>query len=140
MFIEMTIQVLGTFLVLIGIIIFIFLILFSVMETDKDTKKMEPTKKDESQTTSDVKGRIIKVKTTGKHLNDLYLYTVYITGFSILAIFLMVSFFGFKNNFSLRDIWPFIFFVVVLIFFSLILIDRAKIKSKRTVQRDLREI
>ncbi|HUT81297.1 MAG TPA: hypothetical protein VMZ29_08850 [Candidatus Bathyarchaeia archaeon] len=140
MFIGLTIKVLGTFLALFGIIIFILMTLFSVIEKDKDTEKMEPTNETQSQTFEDTKEPITKVKTTGKHLNDLYLYTVYIISFSVCAIFLMVSFFGFKNNLSLRDIWPFILFVVILIFFSLMLIDRAKVRSKRTVQRDLREI
>ncbi len=135
----MTIQVLGTFLTLIEIIIFILLTLFSVIEKDKDTKEMEPSKDDQPQSSEIQKDSVVKIQTTGKHLNDLYLYSVYIISFSVLAIFLMLSFFG-LDNISFGDIWPFIFFVVILIISSLLIIGRAKVKSKRTIQRDMREI
>ncbi|MHA1212496.1 MAG: hypothetical protein ACTSSH_08550, partial [Candidatus Heimdallarchaeota archaeon] len=62
---------------------------------------------------------IKEVKTTGKQLNNLYLYTVYFVSFIVLAIFLMLAFFGFKDNMSLVDLWPFIFFVIMVIFLSI---------------------
>ena len=80
------------------------------------------------------------VKTTGKQLNNLYLYSVYFVSFTILVIFLMLAFFGFKDTMSFVDIWPFIFYVVTVIAFSLLVIEKSKTKSKRTVQRDMREL
>jgi NADH:ubiquinone oxidoreductase subunit 3 (subunit A) len=81
-----------------------------------------------------------KVATAGKHLNRFYQITIYFIVFSILIVFLILATFTFEINIQFADIWPFLFLVVILIIYSLSLIDRAKGHSKRTAQRDMREL
>lgn len=94
--------------------------------------KDEEAKKLESKTVS--------IKARGKHLNRYSLYAMYIVVFAIIAVFLMLSFFSINAIVAFSDMWPFIFIVVVLIFCSLVIVERVKTESKRTVQRDMRRL
>ncbi|NHJ47948.1 MAG: hypothetical protein FK733_09185 [Asgard group archaeon] len=96
--------------------------------------------KQEQQISVESKTITKKVATTGKHLNRFYQFSIYFIIFSVLLVFLLLASFTFGANLHFVDIWPFLFLVVVLIIFSLSIIDRAKAHSKRTTQRDMREI
>ncbi len=113
----------------------IFLVAFIFILLRKPFKKKvkdEEAKKLESKTVS--------IKARGKHLNRYSLYAMYIVVFAIIAVFLMLSFFSINDIVAFSDMWPFIFIVVVLIFCSLVIVERVKAESKRTVQRDMRRL
>lgn len=113
----------------------IFLVAFIFILLRKPFKKKvkdEEAKKLESKTVS--------IKARGKHLNRYSLYAMYIVVFAIIAVFLMLSFFSINAIVAFSDMWPFIFIVVVLIFCSLVIVERVKTESKRTVQRDMRRL
>lgn len=113
----------------------IFLVAFIFILLRKSFKKKvkdEEAKKLESKTVS--------IKARGKHLNRYSLYAMYIVVFAIIAVFLMLSFFSINAIVAFSDMWPFIFIVVVLIFCSLVIVERVKTESKRTVQRDMRRL
>ncbi len=113
----------------------IFLVAFIFILLRKPFKKKvkdEEAKKLESKTVS--------IKARGKHLNRYSLYAMYIVVFAIIAVFLMLSFFSINAIVAFNDMWPFIFIVVVLIFCSLVIVERVKTESKRTVQRDMRRL
>ncbi|MCK5183412.1 MAG: hypothetical protein KAQ95_03825 [Candidatus Heimdallarchaeota archaeon] len=115
---------LGIFLVA-----FIFILLrkpFRKKVKDKEAKNLE--------------SKTVSIKARGKHLNRYLLYAMYIVVFSIIAVFLMLSFYTINDIVTLSDMWPFIFVVVVLIFCSLVFVERVKTESKRTVQRDMRRL
>ena len=111
------------------LVAFIFILLrkpFRKKVKDKEAKKFE--------------SKTVSIKARGKHLNRYLLYAMYIVVFSIIAVFLMLSFFTFDDVVTFSDMWPFIFVVVVLIFCSLVFVERVKTESKRTVQRDMRRL
>ena len=115
---------LGIFLVA-----FIFILLrkpFRKKAKDEEAKKLET--------------KTVSIKARGKHLNRFLIYAMYIVVFCIIAVFLMLSFFTINDIVTFSDIWPFIFVVVVLIFCSLVIVERVKTESKRTVQRDMRRL
>ena len=85
----------------------------------------------------------LETKTTitrksSSRMNQLYQYSVYILVFEILAILLIFPFYGLTENVIFADLWPVILVVVVLIFTSLAIIDWSKLRTKRTVQKDMR--
>jgi hypothetical protein len=88
----------------------------------------------------ELKTSVVATKSKGKHLNLFLMYATYIVVFVIIAFFLMLSFFSIEGKVVLGDMWPFIFIVVVLIFCSLVIIERVRTESKRTVQRDMRRL
>ena len=88
----------------------------------------------------DLKTSVVTTKSKGKHLNRFLMYATYIVVFGIVAIFLMLSFFTIEDKVMLGDMWPFIFIVFVFIFCSLVIVERVKTESKRTVQRDMRRL
>ena len=111
------------------LVAFLFILLrkpFRKKVKDKEAKKLE--------------SKTVSIKARGKHLNRYLLYAMYIVVFSIIAVFLMLSFFTFDDVVTFSDMWPFIFVVVVLIFCSLVIVERVKTESKRTVQRDMRRL
>ncbi|MCK5046225.1 MAG: hypothetical protein KAS22_06575 [Candidatus Heimdallarchaeota archaeon] len=113
----------------------IFLVAFIFILLRKPFKKNvkdEEAKKLESKT--------ISTKARGKYLNLFLTNAMYIVVFGIIAFFLMLSFFTINDVVTLGDMWPFIFVVVVLIFCSLVIVERVKTESKRTVQRDMRRL
>ncbi len=87
-----------------------------------------------------LKQKIVSTKASGKYLNRYLSYAMYIVVFGIIAVFLMLSFFTINDIVALSDMWPFIFVVVVLIFCSLVIVEKVKTESKRTVQRDMRRL
>ena len=89
---------------------------------------------------TEFKTTIATTKTKGKYLNQFLLYATYIVVFIILAIFLMLSFFSIEDKVVVGNIWPFLFFIVVLIFCCLVIVERVKTESKQTVQRDMRRL
>jgi len=113
--------------------LFLIALLFILLRKPfRKSVKVEDIKKLETKT--------ISIKTRGKHLNLYQLYAMYIVVFSIIAVFLMLSFFIIDDTVVLGDMWPFLFVVVVLIFCSLVIVERVKTESKRTVQRDMRRL
>ena len=121
----------------IGLVLVIAIFILTIVSTIDKKMSSDNTK---SQELEDKKSSKKEFKTTGKHLNKLYMYSVYVIVFSIIAIFIMLSFFALGENTALFDIWPFIFIVGTTLFCSLLIIDKSKVHSKRTVQRDMREI
>ncbi|NHJ40483.1 MAG: hypothetical protein FK731_10665 [Asgard group archaeon] len=115
------------------LVIGVFIIVLTILGKAFKGKEKKPIKNEVGMVTK-------KITTTGKHLNELYQYSVFFLIFSILCIFLLLSFSLFQNDLKLTDIWPFILLIIILILYSLSLIDRQKIRSKRTIQRDMREI
>lgn len=111
------------------LVAFIFILLrkpFKKKEKDEEAKKLE--------------SKTVSIRARGKHLNRYSLYAMYIVVFAIIAVFLMLSFFSINDIVALSDMWPFIFIVVVLIFCSLVIVERVKTERKRTVQRDMRRL
>ncbi|TET28603.1 MAG: DUF1049 domain-containing protein [Candidatus Heimdallarchaeota archaeon] len=111
------------------LVAFLFILLrktFRKKVKDEEAKKLEP--------------KTVSIITRGKHLNRYLLYAMYIVVFGIIAVFLMLSFFTINDIVVFSDMWPFIFVVVVLIFCSLVIVERVKTESKRTVQRDMRRL
>ena len=111
------------------LVAFLFILLrkpFRKKVKDEEAKKLEP--------------KTVSIKARGKHLNRYLLYAMYIVVFGIIAVFLMLSFFTINDIVAFSDMWPFIFVVVVLIFCSLVIVERVKTESKRTVQRDMRRL
>lgn len=88
----------------------------------------------------ELKTSVITTKSRGKHLNRFLLYASYIVVFVIIAFFLILSFFAIDDVVVIGDMWPFIFIIVVLIFCSLVIVERVKTESKRTIQRDMRKL
>ncbi|MGC9778956.1 MAG: hypothetical protein HZR80_06910 [Candidatus Heimdallarchaeota archaeon] len=133
---TLTVNDLGIALAIaIGFVAVLFFITLLLSSLNKIFKRKKQEKIDVIESSK----KIVKsVETSGEQLESLYLYSVYTIIIGILLIFLMFSFFAFKDNFSLGDAWPFIFVVVILIFCTVIIIDRVKLRSKRTVQRDMR--
>ncbi len=80
----------------------------------------------------------VTTKTSGEQLNKLYQYTVYILVFEIFIILLIFPLYGLFEILVLADIWPFILAVLVIIFICLAVVDWSKLRSKRTVQKDMR--
>ncbi len=113
----------------------IFLVAFLFILLRKPFRKKV---KDEEATK--IESKTVSTKARGKHLNRYLLYAMYIVVFGIIAVFLMLSFFTINDIVAFSDMWPFIFVVVVLIFCSLVIVERVKTESKRTVQRDMRRL
>ncbi|MFW9924300.1 MAG: hypothetical protein ACFFDW_13530 [Candidatus Thorarchaeota archaeon] len=82
--------------------------------------------------------KMVFVRTYGEHLDRLFLISVYLAVFESLAIFLLLPFSAFVDEFNLKDIWPFMLFVSVLLFTFLTVVDWSKLRTKRTTQRDMR--
>ncbi len=80
----------------------------------------------------------VTTKTSGEQLNKLYQYTVYILVFEIIIILLIFPLYGLFEILVLADLWPFILAVLVIIFICLAVVDWSKLRSKRTVQKDMR--
>lgn len=120
-----TIQIIG------GAMTFIIIIILSnkVNVDRKITSKNSTTNKSSKKV----------VENSAKILNNSFMYGVYFITFLILSILLMLSFSAFSEYSSFIDYWPFLFLVCILLFSSLI-IERVKIKSKRTIQKDMRKI
>ena len=88
----------------------------------------------------ELKTSVVVTKSKGKHFNRFLMYAAYIVVFVIIAFFLMLSFFAIEDKVVIGAMWPFIFIVIVLIFCSLVIVERVKTESKRTVQRDMRRL
>ncbi len=82
--------------------------------------------------------RKITTKISDEHLNKLYQYTVYILVFEMIIILLAFPLYGLFEVLVLADLWPFILAILVIIFICLSVIDWSKLRSKRTVQKDMR--
>jgi cell division protein FtsW (lipid II flippase) len=88
----------------------------------------------------ELKTSVVVTKSRGKHFNRFLLYAAYIVVFVIIAFFLMLSFVTIEDKVAIGEMWPFIFIVIVLIFCSVVVVERVKTESKRTVQRDMRRL
>jgi NADH:ubiquinone oxidoreductase subunit 3 (subunit A) len=113
--------------------IVVFIVLVSVLSKTFRRKEKTPSI-DEAEISTK------KVMISGKQFNQLYQNSVYFLIFIILCIFLLLSFSIFQDDLHLVDLWPFLFFITVLILYCLSLIEKQKIRSKRTIQRDMRKL
>jgi len=116
------------------LILFLAAIIISIL----DRKKQHKVQVEEDPLETDVT-KVVTVTTTGEHLDQIFLYLTYIIIFGIIALFLLLGLFGLENI-SLGDIWPYLLVASILLFGSLFIIERSKVRSKRTVQRDMRKI
>ena len=80
----------------------------------------------------------IITKTSGEHLNKFYQYSVYILIFEIVIVLFIFPFYGMAQTIKLVDIWPFILAIIVIVFTSIAIIDWSKLRTKRTVQKDMK--
>jgi hypothetical protein len=112
-------------------VIVIFVLIIAII-----SRVLKGKKADDPQ---EVKPIIKKVLTTGEQQNIFFQYTIHIILLSILSVFLVLAFFAFESDISFIDTWPFLFFVIVMISYCLLLVERVKKSSKRTIQRDMRE-
>ena len=94
----------------------------------------------ERKSSFDEKAVTQKVTLTGKQLNQFYQNSVYFLVFIVLCIFLLQSFSIFQGDISIVDLWPFLFLLIIIILYSLSLIEKQKTRSKRTIQRDMRKL
>ena len=97
-------------------------------------KQAEPQEIDDQY----LETKTIVQRKSSSRMNQLYQYSVYILVFEIFAILLVFPFYGLTENVIFVDLWPIILVVVVVIFTSLAIIDWSKLRTKRTVQRDMR--
>lgn len=82
---------------------------------------------------------IKKITTSGTHLNQLFLLSIYFIFFIILILFLILSIFSYNINMKLVDYWPIFVFIILLIFSSAMIVETFKLRTKRTIQKDMRE-
>lgn len=115
------------------LVIVVFIIILSIIGKTFKGKEKKSTNFGTETVTKEI-------KISGKQLNDLYQYSVYFLIFFVLCLLLMLSFSIFQTEVNLIDLWPFIFLIIILILYSLSLIERQKTRSKRTKQRDMREL
>lgn len=79
-----------------------------------------------------------KTLTSGDQLNRSFQYALYLIIIEIVLIVVILPIYSFADNFAFVDYWPFLLFVFVLLITCLGIIDWARIRSKRTVQKELR--
>ena len=96
---------------------------------------MTTEKKPKEKTINNIK----KIATSGTHLNQLFLVSIYFIFFFILTLFLILSIFSYNVNMKLIDYWPVIVFILLLIFSSLMIVETFKLHTKRSIQKDMRE-
>jgi small-conductance mechanosensitive channel len=71
-------------------------------------------------------------------LDRIFQYGVYVLIFQIVLFVLLFSFYTIGNGLKLADIWPFLFFVIILIYLCIATIERTELPSERRPQKDLR--
>ena len=80
----------------------------------------------------------IITKTSGEHLNRFYQFSVYILLFEIVIVLFIFPLYGMAQFIKLADIWPFILAILTIAFTSIAIIDWSKLRTKRTVQKDMK--
>jgi NADH:ubiquinone oxidoreductase subunit 3 (subunit A) len=111
----------------------VFIIIVSVLSRTFRRKEKKPSI-DEAEIITK------KAKISGKQFNQFYQNSVYFLIFIVFSIFLLLSFSIFQDDLHLVDLWPFLFFIAILILYCLSLIEKQKTRSKRTIQRDMRKL
>ena len=100
-------------------------------------RKLKIKEKEDSESEL-IDREIIISKTSGEQLDNLYKYTLYYLFLEIIAFLMFFPLFAISEETILIDIWPFILVGFVIIFALLSIVDWSKLRSKRTLQKDLR--
>lgn len=94
--------------------------------------------KDKEESSKEPTSEIISIKTSGEQLDNLFKYTIYLIFLEIIAFLMFFPLFVLNEDTIFMDIWPFLLIGFVIIFTLLSIIDWSKLRSKRTLQKDLR--